>query len=246
MHYIAFMDQILTEVGARLRARRRTIGLTQAELARSAEVSPRFLVQLEKGQGNISVQRLAEVCGVLEMPLSELFRGVGPAAPSKIALVGLRGAGKSTVGRALAERLNVPFMELDSLLEQHAGMTLAEIFELRGEGHYRIIEKEVLEKLLKEPGGAVIAAGGSIVTAAQSWRLLREGALTVWLQASPASHLARVRAQGDLRPMRGRPNAQQELEAILRERSSLYSQADRHLDTDALGVSGVVEALHHG
>ncbi len=246
MHYSASMEHILTEVGARLRARRRTIGLTQAELAQSADVSPRFLVQLEKGQGNISVQRLAEVCGVLEISLSELFQGVGPARPMKIALVGLRGAGKSTVGRNLADRLNVPFMELDTLLEQQAGMTLAEIFELRGEGHYRTLEREVLESVLKEPGGAVIAAGGSIVTATQSWRLLREGTHTVWLQASPASHLERVRAQGDLRPMRGRPNAQQELEAILRERSSLYAQADRHLDTDKLGVNGVVEALRHG
>jgi XRE family aerobic/anaerobic benzoate catabolism transcriptional regulator len=246
MHYSASMEQILTEVGARLRARRRTIGLTQAELAQSADVSPRFLVQLEKGQGNISVQRLAEVCGALEISLSELFRGVGPARPLKIALVGLRGAGKSTVGRRLAEQMNVPFMELDTLLEEQAGMTLAEIFELRGEGHYRTLEREVLERLLQEPGGAVIAAGGSIVTATHSWRLLREGAHTVWLQASPASHLERVRAQGDLRPMQGRPNAQQELEAILSERSSLYAQADRHLDTDELGVDGLVEALCHG
>ena len=246
MHYNALMEQILTEVGARLRARRRTIGLTQAELAQSADVSPRFLVQLEKGQGNISVQRLAEVCQALDISLSELFRGVGPARPSKIALVGLRGAGKSTVGRMLADKMGVPFLELDTLLEQQAGMTLAEIFELRGESHYRTLEREVLERVLKEPGGAVIAAGGSIVTATQSWRLLREGTHTVWLQASPASHLERVRAQGDLRPMQGRPNAQQELEAILRERSSLYAQADRHLDTDSLGVDGLVEALHHG
>jgi XRE family aerobic/anaerobic benzoate catabolism transcriptional regulator len=240
------MEHILTEVGTRLRTRRRSIGLTQAELAQSADVSPRFLVQLEKGEGNISVQRLAEVCSALDLSLSDLFRGIGPGMPLKVALVGLRGAGKSTVGRSLAQRKGVPFIELDTLLEQQAGMTLAEIFELRGEGHYRVLEREVLERVLRDPGGAVIAAGGSIVTAIQSWRMLQEGAHTVWLQASPASHLERVRAQGDLRPMQGRPNAQQELEAILSERAGLYAQAALHLDTDVLGVDGVVEALADG
>jgi XRE family aerobic/anaerobic benzoate catabolism transcriptional regulator len=124
-------------------------------------------------------------------------------------------------------------------------MSLREIFELRGEAHYRKLEREVLERVLGAPTGAVIAAGGSIVTAAESWRRLREGATTVWLKASPASHLERVLAQGDLRPMQGRPNAAAELEAILVERGGLYAQADLHLDTDGLGLDGVVDALSH-
>jgi len=208
-------------------------------------VSPRFLLQLEKGAGNISVSRLADVCESLDLSLSDLFRGIGPGRPSKIALVGLRGAGKSTVGSELAGVLDVDFIELDALVEAEAGMSLGEIFELRGEAHFRTLEREVLERVLREPGPAVIAAGGSIVTAPETWRRLQEGARTVWLQASPASHLERVRAQGDLRPMRGRPNAQKELEAILEERSGLYAEADLHLDTDGLGVHGVVEALAH-
>jgi XRE family aerobic/anaerobic benzoate catabolism transcriptional regulator len=124
-------------------------------------------------------------------------------------------------------------------------MTLSEIFELRGEAHYRTLEREVLERVLRGSGPAVIAAGGSIVTAADTWKRLQEGARTVWLKASPASHLERVRAQGDLRPMQGRPNAQAELEAILDERAGLYAEADLHLDTDGLGVDGVVDALAH-
>ena len=220
-------------------------GLTQAELAGRAGVSPRFLLQLEKGQGNISVNRLADVCDALEMTMSVLFQGIGPGRPSKIALVGLRGAGKSTVGLKLAETLHTNFVELDGLVEQEAGMSLGEIFELRGEAHFRTLERRVLERVLQSPEQAVIAAGGSIVTAAETWKRLQEGARTVWLQASPASHLERVRAQGDLRPMRGRPNAQKELEAILIERANLYAQADVHLDTDGLGVHGVVEALAH-
>jgi len=246
VHYSAHMDTVLTEIGARLRFRRREQDFTQAELARRAGVSPRFLVQLEGGQGNISVQRLAEVCDALDLSLSELFRGIGPGRPEKIALVGLRGAGKSTVGAALALQLGLPFVELDAEVEREAGMSLAEIFELRGEGHYRALEQSVLIATLSRPGPIVIAAGGSIVTATDSWRRLREGAETVWLQASPGSHLNRVQAQGDLRPMRGRPHALQELEAILGERAALYAQADRFLDTDALGIDGVVEALASG
>jgi len=206
-------------------------------------VSPRFLVQLEKGEGNISVGRLAEVCEALELPLAELFRGIGPGRPKKIALVGLRGAGKSTVGAQLSATLGAEFIELDALIEQEAGMSLRELFELRGEAHYRTLEREVLERVLRTPEAVVIAAGGSIVTAVETWRRLQEGARTVWLKASPASHLERVRAQGDLRPMEGRPNALAELEAILDERAGLYAEADVHVDTDALGIDGVVEAL---
>ncbi len=243
VHYTALVESLLEQVGTRLRARRTERGMTQAALAKAAGVSPRFLVQLEGGQGNISVQRLAEVCMVLEMPLDVLFRGLGPGRPDKIALVGLRGAGKSTVGRRLAGLLEVPFVELDARVEAEAGMTLSEIFELRGERHYREIERRVLEGVLGEPGPAVIAAGGSIVQATTTWRVLREGARTVWLQASPAAHLERVRAQGDLRPMRGWANPQAALEAILAERSVLYGQAEQHLDTGMLGVDGVVDAI---
>lgn len=237
------MEHLLSQIGARLRARRTAWDLTQAELARRAGVSPRFLVQLEKGEGNISVGRLAEVCATLELPLADLFRGIGPGRPNKVALVGLRGAGKSTVGERLSAALSVDFIELDALVEQEAGMSLRELFELRGEAHYRTLEREVLERVLRTPEAVVIAAGGSIVTAADTWRRLQEGTQTVWLKASPASHLERVRAQGDLRPMEGRPNALAELEAILDERSGLYAEADVHLDTDVLGIDGVVEAL---
>ena len=147
------------------------------------------------------------------------------------------------MGTRLAEELNAPFIELDRWVEESAGMSLGEIFELRGEAHYRSLERQTLERVLRQPGPAVIAAGGSIVTAPDTWRRLQEGARTVWLMAAPASHLERVRAQGDLRPMQGRPNAAKELEAILAERSQLYAEADLHLDTDRLGVRGVVDAL---
>ncbi|MCB9780009.1 MAG: helix-turn-helix domain-containing protein [Alphaproteobacteria bacterium] len=234
---------LLVDIGARLRSRRKSLGLTQSELAERAGVSPRFLVQLESGRGNISVQRLAEVCTVLALPLSELFAGLGPAAPVRLALVGLRGAGKSTVGAAVADSLGVPFVELDRRVEDTAGMTLGEVFELGGEARYRALEREALDALLAGGGPFVLAAGGSLVTAAETWAHLRGAARTAWLQARPASHLERVRAQGDLRPMRGRPDALGELRDILAERAPLYALADLHLDTDLLGVGGSVARL---
>lgn len=235
--------QLLTHIGARLRRRRNALGLTQASLAREAGVSPRFLVQLEKGEGNISVARLAEVCTVLELPLSSLFQGLGPGGPELIALVGLRGAGKSTVGAELADRLGWAFVELDARVSDEGGMRLGEIFELRGEAHYRLLEERVLRRILADGTPMVLATGGSLVTSATSWALLREHARTAWLQAPPEAHLQRVMAQGDLRPMRGRPNALQELREILDERAPLYGEADVWIETEELGVEGAVERL---
>ena len=236
-------EPLLQAIGQRLRAQRSRIGMTQAQLASSANVSPRFLVQLEKGEGNISVQRLAAVCAELSLPLADLFRGLGPTQSNKIALVGLRGAGKSTIGRALAKSLSVSFVELDAEIAARAGMSIGEIFELWGEAHYRNLEDRVLADVLNRPESLVMATGGGIVTSPPAWQRLQEGARTVWLRASPASHLRRVQAQGDLRPMRGRPDAQGELKVILAEREPLYSRAESILDTDSLCVEDVVRTL---
>ncbi|NOY24715.1 MAG: helix-turn-helix domain-containing protein [Oligoflexia bacterium] len=230
----------LSTIGQRLRARRRGRGLTQAELAAAAGVSPRFLVQLEGGTGNISVQRLRDVCAVLDFPLARLFDGLGPGSTRCIALVGLRGAGKSSVGRALADRLGATLVELDEQVEASAGMSLASVFELWGEARYRELESQALAHVLARREPVVLATGGSLVTATQTWQRLRSAAWTIWLRATPSAHLARVRAQGDLRPMSGRADPLAELRDILRVRSPLYAQADLCLDTDELGIDGVV------
>lgn len=234
---------ILPTIAQRLRMRRQSLNLTQAELASKAGVSQRFLVQLESGSGNISINRLTDVCAVLQVPLDVLFRGLGPGGPEKLVLVGLRGAGKSTVGQALADRVDVPFVELDDRIAEAAGLTLSEIFEVGGSGLYREVEGRVIEKILSSPGKMILATGGSIVTSAETWQRVREHARTVWLKASPASHLERVIHQGDLRPMVGHPDALRELTEILQARTALYSMAHITLDTEALGVEGVVGRL---
>ncbi len=236
-------DPLLVEIGRRLRARRRALGWSQARLARRAGLSPRFLGSLEAGRANVSVQRLADLCRALDLSFATLFRGLGPGAGDKVALVGLRGAGKSTIGAALARRLGWAFVEVDERVEALAGMDLGGIFEMSGEAHYRELESRVLGGLLARRGGLVLATGGGVVTHPESWSLLRERARTVWLRASPAAHLARVRAQGDLRPMAGRPNARLEIEAILDARAPLYAQAEIAVDTEALGVDGAVERI---
>ena len=153
------------------------------------------------------------------------------------------GCGKTTVGRALAARLGVPFVELDALVAKRAGMSLPVMFEMHGEAHCRRLERDVLREFLESTDGAVLATSGSIVTDKETFALLRKHAKTVWLRAEPADHLRRVVAQGDLRPIQGRPAARRELEDLLRTRKRLYAQADVTVDTSALGIERSAERI---
>lgn len=236
---------VLHSLGRAVRERRLERGLTLHALSERCEVSPRFLASLEAGSGNISVARLCDVAHALGSTAADLLRGVdarGPG-PKRIALLGLRGAGKSTIGKLLGERVGLPFLELDQLVEREAGMSLREVFELHGEGFFRKLERDVLRTLVTGEVGAVIAAGGSIVSDSESFDLLRHSAITVWLKARPEDHMQRVIAQGDERPMQNRGDAMSELRAILRSRAPLYARADHVVDTSALGVSGTLKAL---
>jgi XRE family aerobic/anaerobic benzoate catabolism transcriptional regulator len=234
------VNSLLVEVGRRVRERRKTKEMTLKALARASGLSERFVSDLEAGRANISVMNLAEVAQALALPMGAFFaaeeRGV-------LALLGLRGAGKSTVGRALAARLEVPFFELDQLVEQEAGMRLAEIYAIHGEAYFRELELNVLSRFLDENARAVLATGGGLVTSPDAFRLLLERTRTVWLKATPKEHWERVVKQGDLRPMRDRPQARTELNRRLREREPLYARAHRVLSTSGRTVGDVVAEL---
>jgi XRE family transcriptional regulator, aerobic/anaerobic benzoate catabolism transcriptional regulator len=235
----------LSALGRAVRARRTERELTLHALSQRAGVSERFLIQLEGGRGNISVARLCDVARALDTSAAELLKDADelPAGRRVVALLGLRGAGKSSIGNALAERLGVSFVELDQLLEHAAGMSLGEVFELGGESFYRRLERDVLRRFLDGHGSAVLATGGSLVNDAETFELLRRGATTIWLKARPEDHMTRVLAQGDERPVKNRRDAMAELRALLGARAPLYAQADHAVDTSLLGEAGSVDAL---
>lgn len=150
---------------------------------------------------------------------------------TRIALLGLRGAGKSTVGALLARQLGCPFIELDRLIEEASGMPLASMFDMYGQAGYRRFERRCLDQLLSQNRRFVLATGGSLVSESATFQRLRECCFTVWLRANPEDHMRRVLAQGDTRPMANNPEATSDLSRILVEREPLYSKADLTVDT---------------
>jgi XRE family aerobic/anaerobic benzoate catabolism transcriptional regulator len=263
---------LLRHVGARVLEERRRRGLSRAQLASRSGVSLRFLGQLETGQANISLQRLEEVATALDVPVGDLLGAQSPALASllssrtademaeiidwltarfsqqkkrRIALLGLRGAGKSTVGQVLAQTLGIAFFELDSLIEDAAGLSLQEIFDLQGPAAFRQLERASLVRFLGHSANAVLATGGGIVTATETYQLLQRACTTVWLRARPEDHWNRVVQQGDQRPMQGHPAAMQELRSLLATRESVYAQADLTVDTgghDIAAIAGEIAA----
>ena len=227
----------LVQLGRQLRERRKLRGLSQEQLGELSGLSTRYISQIEGGRGNLSILRLLELTRALGVPLHEALQ------PDKwhpiVALIGLRGAGKSTVGRDLAQRLDRPFAELDGLIEDEVGLGLAEIFAIHGESYYRRLEREVLTRFVLGGTPAVLATGGSLVTDRTTFDLLKKSAVTVWLRARPELHLERVSAQGDRRPMAGRADPLTDLRSLLREREPVYSEADITIDTTHLSTAEV-------
>ncbi|HKW31675.1 MAG TPA: helix-turn-helix transcriptional regulator [Candidatus Acidoferrum sp.] len=154
----------------------------------------------------------------------------------RIALIGMRGAGKSTLGSMLARKMENRFVELDSEIEKDTGMPLGDIFSLYGQAGFRAIEKRTLERVLKENEHAVISVGGGIVSEKETFDFLLSRCYTVWIKAQPEEHMSRVMAQGDFRPMAANSQAMEDLRRILEAREPLYRKADLLLDTSGAAV----------
>jgi XRE family aerobic/anaerobic benzoate catabolism transcriptional regulator len=166
-----------------------------------------------------------------------------PGRSSRIALIGLRGAGKSTLGRMLAEDLDFPFVELSREIEKLAGCSVSEILGLYGQNAYRRYERRALEEAIEAHPEAVIATAGGLVSDFVSFNLLLRHCTTIWLMADPEDHMSRVAAQGDLRPMAASREAMDDLKSILAGRAAFYSRADMRLDTSAQPLAETFQIL---
>lgn len=260
-------------VGDRVRAARAARGMSRRVLSEMSGVSPRYLAQLEGGEGNISIGlllRVAEALGVslevlvspsdlpaearrmgeafagADMATQERVRGLLSGSTSKAArvcLIGLRGAGKSTLGAAAAKALDVPFIELNRAIEAAGSMPIAEIMALYGPEGYRQLEADALDKIVAEQDRVIVAVAGGIVGEGQTFDRLLDRFHTVWVKTSPEEHMARVRAQGDTRPMEGNPQAMAQLRLILTSRETDYGRATAVLDTKGQRVETSLKGM---
>lgn len=175
-----------------------------------------------------------------------LARTFGPsktASHRRIALVGLRGAGKTTLGQMAAQALGVPFVELDREIERASGMELSEIFATHGQAMFRQLERQCLDAVIDRFEDVVIATGGSLVTEPATYDRLLSSCFVIWLSATPDEHMNRVLAQGDLRPMADNPQAMDDLRVILDSRQALYAKADAMVDTSQKSDAQALQAL---
>lgn len=256
-------DPLLQRVGRIVRAARTAQGMPRRVLSEASGVSPRYLAQLEGGQGNISLALLHRIARALDLRVADLvsdpqgeeerrlvalFRQADratresvlhrlevaadlPDRAQRICLIGLRGAGKSTLGRRAGEALGVPFVELNKDIEAQGGMPVSEIMALYGAEGYRQLEAEAVRRVAARNSRLILAVAGGIVSEADTYSTLLARYHTIWLKAEPEEHMARVRAQGDNRPMDGQPRAMDQLCTLLDARSAEYARADARLDT---------------
>jgi len=271
------IDAFLHMVGERVRAARARKGISRRVLSEISGVSPRYLAQLEGGQGNISIGLLLKISEALDFDIEWLVASDDPwhsetamaryllsratrdqigqvmaileteslasQRAGRIALIGLRGAGKSTLGRLAAAELGLPFLELDQEIELASGMPVNEVFNLYGQDAYRRLERQALERIAATHENLILAVAGGIVSEPETYSYFLRHFYAVWLKARPDEHMTRVRGQGDERPMTGNPDAMNDLKRILSSREALYSKAEAEVDTSGQSESESVAQL---
>lgn len=257
--------ELIARLATRVAEIRKMRGLPRRVLSEMSGVSPRYLAQLEAGEGNISILLLQRVADALEVRIEALIaeeipldhdvqrmavlfrqaplevqhqvrRLLAPQNPSvmragRISLIGLRGAGKSTLGRMAGEALGIPFVELNRVIEEETDMPLSEVMAFYGDTGYRRLEAEALEQVSAKYDRVILAVAGGIVAEPQTYAHLLERFHTVWIKTSAPEHMQRVRAQGDHRPMQGNPAAMAHLRELLESRTPLYARAEAEVDT---------------
>jgi XRE family transcriptional regulator, aerobic/anaerobic benzoate catabolism transcriptional regulator len=223
-----------------LRQIARAMGMPLADLVREEPDRPVEFALLIQTLSRLQPKELAQARKLL----TDIFGTVVESERrQRVALIGLRGAGKSTLGARLAKAKGVPFIELDREVERDSGITLAEVFDLYGQSAYRRYERRALENVIESHPRVVIATGGSIVTEPATFDLLLSACFTVWLTAAPEEHMSRVVAQGDYRPMAENDEAMDDLRRILASRSALYAKADATVDTAGKTVDECLRAI---
>jgi len=200
-----------------------------------------FAPEAETQHEKVLIQRFLERLPAhrVEDAMSRLMREFGDeekARRRRLALLGIRGAGKSTLGSRLGRDMNLSFIELDSEIEKDTGMPLGEIFSLYGQTGYRTIEKRLLDRVLQEHERGIISVGGGVVSEKETYDYLLSNCYTIWIKARPEEYMARVIAQGDLRVMGGSSQAMEDLRRILDAREPLYRKADLYLETTGKSV----------
>ncbi|MCP4316144.1 MAG: helix-turn-helix transcriptional regulator [Hyphomicrobiales bacterium] len=256
---------LIVRVGERVRKARERKGIPRRVLSEMSGVSPRYLAQLETGEGNISIGLLQRVAVALDhriewligeedpwtskaLRVADLFRSatsdvqdqvletLSPESAEslrarRICLIGLRGAGKSTLGDRVGSALSIPFVELNRDIEEQAGMPVGEVMALYGQDGYRHLEGQAIDRVIATYDTMVLAVAGGIVSEPDTFKTLLNRFHTIWLKASPEEHMTRVREQGDERPMAGNPEAMEQLKSLLTSRETLYDKALAQVDT---------------
>lgn len=271
------VSDLIGRVGERVRKARERKGIPRRVLSEMSGVSPRYLAQLEAGEGNISIGLLQRVAIALDhridwlmgeddpwtsdaLRVADLFRGANanvqqavlrtlnpePAEAKRarrLCLIGLRGAGKSTLGALAGQALDLPFVELNNEIEEQSGMPVNEVIALYGQEGYRRLEAQAISRVIATHDDLILAVAGGIVAEPDTYNMLLGHFHTIWLRTTPDEHMARVRNQGDERPMAGNAEAMDQLRSILTSREALYGKALAQLDTSGQSVDASLAQL---